>query len=183
MDTVVVLQTSTEFCAVIIKTFTVAYLLRSHSEPVDGIQYVSTYDNSDSFQGWVDIYRSIRSTYKTTRLSADYSLLRNRDTEETVIVGGHIGFIHTGEVSDGGIFGIGSSAKSQITDNEIKIINRLYGFKQSVSGHSGTDHCQAGRQNNQNVHFESRGHVLGLAYHGDRYVAYQNHTLKIMFLM
>ena len=87
-----------------------------------------------------------------TRLSADYSLLRNRDTEyawrvdagidyvkqddkyilpassmdsenackeihilcaaellrvfsrcsETVIVGGHIGFIHTGEVSDGG---------------------------------------------------------------------------------
>lgn len=42
---------------------------------------MSTYDNSDSFQGWVDIYRSIRSTYKTTRLSADYSLLRNRDTE------------------------------------------------------------------------------------------------------
>ncbi len=55
--------------------------LKGKFRDMDGIQYVSTYDNTDSFQGWVDIYHSVRSTYKTTRLSADYSLLRNRDAE------------------------------------------------------------------------------------------------------
>lgn len=55
--------------------------LTGNFRDLDGIQYVSTYDNSESFQGWIDIYRSVRSTYKTTALSVDYSLLRNRDTE------------------------------------------------------------------------------------------------------
>lgn len=52
-----------------------------HTGKINGIQYINEYDNSDSFLGWVDIARNIRSIYKTQVWSADYSILRNRDTE------------------------------------------------------------------------------------------------------
>ena len=48
---------------------------------MDGIQYISVFDTSESFNGWMDIAHNVRSTYKTTNLSADYSLLRNRGSE------------------------------------------------------------------------------------------------------
>ena len=48
---------------------------------LNGIQYINEYDNSDSFLGWVDIARNIRSVYKTQMWGGDYSILRNRGVE------------------------------------------------------------------------------------------------------
>lgn len=54
-----------------------AYLNRR----IDGIQYVSQYDKTDSFNGWEVLYKSIRSTYDTNRASLNYQLIKNRGTE------------------------------------------------------------------------------------------------------
>lgn len=48
---------------------------------IDGIQYVSQRDNSESQSGWVELYKSIRSTYKTRIAGVDYSFIRNRGEE------------------------------------------------------------------------------------------------------
>lgn len=36
---------------------------------IDGIQYISQRDNSESQSGWVELYNNIRSTYKTQTAS------------------------------------------------------------------------------------------------------------------
>ena len=48
---------------------------------IDGIQYVSQYDNSESLDGWNVLYKSIRSTYDTQKASMKYALMRNRENE------------------------------------------------------------------------------------------------------
>ncbi len=48
---------------------------------IKGIQYLTQHDNTDSFQGWMDIFHSVRSTYDTRSAALEYSLLRNRDEE------------------------------------------------------------------------------------------------------
>ncbi|MBR8707457.1 DUF6850 family outer membrane beta-barrel protein [Bacteroides pyogenes] len=47
----------------------------------DGIQYINQHDNSESESKWIQLYRSIRSTYQTRASSADYSLVCNRGDE------------------------------------------------------------------------------------------------------
>lgn len=48
---------------------------------IDGIQYVSKYDNTESLEGWEVLYQSIRSTYDTEKASLHYALMRNRGKE------------------------------------------------------------------------------------------------------
>lgn len=48
---------------------------------MDGIQYVSKYDNTESLEGWEVLYKSIRSTYDTQTASLNYALMRNRGNE------------------------------------------------------------------------------------------------------
>ena len=48
---------------------------------IDGIQYVSKYDNSESLDGWNVLYKSIRSTYDTRKASLRYALMKNRGNE------------------------------------------------------------------------------------------------------
>ena len=48
---------------------------------MDGIQYVSKYDNTESLDGWEVLYKSIRSTYDTRKASLHYALMRNRGHE------------------------------------------------------------------------------------------------------
>lgn len=48
---------------------------------MDGIQYVSQYDNSESLDGWNVLYKSIRSTYDTQKANLNYALMRNRGNE------------------------------------------------------------------------------------------------------
>ena len=48
---------------------------------MDGIQFVSKYDNSESLEGWEVLHKSIRSTYDTREGSLNYTLLRNRGKE------------------------------------------------------------------------------------------------------
>lgn len=48
---------------------------------IDGIQYISQRDNSESQSGWVDLYKNIRSTYDTRNASLEYALSRNRGEE------------------------------------------------------------------------------------------------------
>lgn len=48
---------------------------------IDGIQYVSKYDNSESLAGWEVLYKSIRSTYDTRTASLDYAFSRRRGNE------------------------------------------------------------------------------------------------------
>ena len=48
---------------------------------IDGIQYISQRDNSESQSGWLDLYNNIRATYKTQTSSLNYALSRNRGNE------------------------------------------------------------------------------------------------------
>lgn len=48
---------------------------------IDGYQYIMKYDDSGSFQGWMELYRNIRSTYKTTAASFDYAISKNMGAE------------------------------------------------------------------------------------------------------
>ncbi|MBQ8889671.1 MAG: hypothetical protein IJY59_09340 [Bacteroidaceae bacterium] len=48
---------------------------------IDGIQYVSEYDNTESLDGWNVLYKSIRSTYDTQKAVFNYALIRNRGNE------------------------------------------------------------------------------------------------------
>ena len=58
------------------------YLKASYTNrQMDGIQYISKYDNTESLDGWEVLYKSIRSTYDTQIASLDYALMRNRGNE------------------------------------------------------------------------------------------------------
>ena len=58
------------------------YLKASYTNrQMDGIQYISKYDNTESLDGWEVLYKSIRSTYDTQIASLDYTLMRNRGNE------------------------------------------------------------------------------------------------------
>ena len=48
---------------------------------IDGIQYVSQYDNTGSLSGWEVLDKSIRSTYDTQKATIHYDFLRNRGNE------------------------------------------------------------------------------------------------------
>ena len=48
---------------------------------IDGIQYVSKYDNTESLAGWEVLHKSIRSTYDTQAAALNYTLMRNRGIE------------------------------------------------------------------------------------------------------
>ena len=48
---------------------------------MDGIQYISQRDNSESQSGWVDLHQNIRSTYKTQNMAFNYALSKNRGNE------------------------------------------------------------------------------------------------------
>lgn len=63
------------------KNFSNFFKANFSSRNIKGIQYVSQHDNSGNFEGWVDIFRSVRSKYKTRIAELDYSLLRNRADE------------------------------------------------------------------------------------------------------
>ncbi len=57
---------------------------------IDGIQYVSEYDNSESQNGWMDLYHSIRSTYELQTAYLNYSFLKNTGNEYSWKVGADI---------------------------------------------------------------------------------------------
>ena len=58
------------------------YLKASYTNrQMDGIQYISKYDNTESLDGWEVLYKSIRSTYDTQIASLDYALMHNRGNE------------------------------------------------------------------------------------------------------
>lgn len=48
---------------------------------IDGVQYVSQRDNSEIQGGWIEMYKSIRSTYKTHAAQLNYALIKNRGIE------------------------------------------------------------------------------------------------------
>ena len=60
-----------------------SHYLKAHytKRHIDGIQYVSQYDNTESLDGWNVLYKSIRSTYDTQGAALDYALIRNRANE------------------------------------------------------------------------------------------------------
>ena len=49
---------------------------------IDGIQFLSQRDNSELQNGWVELFRSVRSTYKTQYAEVDYALMKNRSDVE-----------------------------------------------------------------------------------------------------
>ena len=58
------------------------YLKASYTNrQMEGIQYISKYDNTESLDGWEVLYKSIRSTYDTQIASLDYALMRNCGNE------------------------------------------------------------------------------------------------------
>ena len=48
---------------------------------IDGIQYISQRDNSESQSGWLDLYSNIRSVYKTQAAFLNYAFSKNREAE------------------------------------------------------------------------------------------------------
>lgn len=48
---------------------------------IDGCQYVTKKDESESTEGWLELDRNIRSTYKTSAAAFDYAISKNRGSE------------------------------------------------------------------------------------------------------
>ena len=63
------------------KNFTNYVKANFQNREIKGYQYVTEYDNTDSFNGYVEILRNIRSNYKTTYATFDYALSKNRGAE------------------------------------------------------------------------------------------------------
>lgn len=76
------------------RTWTAAFHIISHGETfthqaqigfssrhINGIQYLSQRDNTVQNAGWVILHEDVRSKYKTTDYSVNYSLIRNRGNE------------------------------------------------------------------------------------------------------
>lgn len=57
--------------------FSAGYTNRS----IDGIQYLSQRDNTESYQGWVTLHSDVRSTYKTDDIHAKYAIIKNDGNE------------------------------------------------------------------------------------------------------
>lgn len=55
--------------------------LTYYNRAIDGIQYVTQRDNSAAQQGWVSLFKNIRSTYSSQRAAAKYSLIANRNKD------------------------------------------------------------------------------------------------------
>ncbi len=60
---------------------------------IKGIEYISKYDDSDSFKGYVNLKKNIRSKYANRLLSAGYSWTNNWRNEYRTRLGGKIKFI------------------------------------------------------------------------------------------
>lgn len=60
------------------KEYTHYLKLDYQDRSIDGIQYITKYDNTE---GWQSLYKSVRSTYKTKTAKALYTLMANRDEE------------------------------------------------------------------------------------------------------
>lgn len=63
------------------RTYTNFLKLSYRNEHIDGIQYISQRDNSETQQGWMDLHKNIRSTYKTQTASLTYILSKNNGVE------------------------------------------------------------------------------------------------------
>lgn len=57
------------------------FTLGASFRKISGIQYLNEFNDSETDPGWENISYNIRSTYKTTALSADYSIIRYRADE------------------------------------------------------------------------------------------------------
>lgn len=51
------------------------------SRMIDGVQYVTQRDNSESQDGWVELFKSIRSTYDTQMVNFNYAFMKNNGNE------------------------------------------------------------------------------------------------------
>lgn len=61
---------------------------------IDGIQYLSQRDNTESYLGWVSLHADIRSTFKTDDIRAAYSLIRNRGNEYSWRADAEVSFVN-----------------------------------------------------------------------------------------
>lgn len=59
---------------------------------VKGIEYVTKFDDTETFKGYVTLYKSIRSTYASKFLSVGYSWTKNQGDEYTYLLGGKVNY-------------------------------------------------------------------------------------------
>ncbi|GEP97642.1 DUF6850 family outer membrane beta-barrel protein [Chitinophaga cymbidii] len=55
---------------------------RYYNRHIDGIQYITQRDNSGSQQGWMTLAKYVRSTFKTTEASLDYSIVGKKGNND-----------------------------------------------------------------------------------------------------
>ena len=61
---------------------------------IDGIQYLSQRDNTESYLGWVTLHADVRSTFKTDDIRAAYSLIKNRGNEYSWRADASVNFVN-----------------------------------------------------------------------------------------
>lgn len=113
---------------------------------VDGIQYISLRDNSESQRGWIDLYHNIRSTYQRQTASVSYSFIKNKGNEYAWKVDADILYKkHADEYllpgstkeSENLFFGLSGKLNLSIGDklNRRLLISAKTGYNKNLSGH------------------------------------------------
>lgn len=74
-----------------------ALSLRYDLDNIKGIQYISQYDNTESFRGFVELYRSIRYLSTHSRLDASYEWSWNENHAYEWLFGLNVGMSNQGE--------------------------------------------------------------------------------------
>lgn len=66
--------------------------LSYYNRGIDGIQYITQFDNSPSQLGWMILYKNVRSTYSTENIGFQYSLLANRGNEYSWMIDARVNY-------------------------------------------------------------------------------------------
>lgn len=64
---------------------------------IKGIEYITEYDDSESYQGYVTLDKNIRSTYNTKEASVGYKWTKNKNREYVWLLGAGVSYLEFGD--------------------------------------------------------------------------------------
>lgn len=119
----------------------VEYLIRNR----DGIEYITKYDDSEGFGGYLTLLKNIRSTYANKDLKVGYTWTKNQENEYTWLAGGKLNYtkfddeyilpnsIRNGENISGELFGKRNFTLSDKLSKRL-IIGASFLYNKNLSG-------------------------------------------------
>lgn len=64
-------------------------------QKTDGIEYITKFDDTESFKGYITLHKNIRSTYTDKHLGISYSWTKNQGNEYKYLLGGKVNYTNS----------------------------------------------------------------------------------------